>query len=140
MVLLLLQAIAFADPAPVFVDGGASVTAQGPSWLISESHFDQSLVQAKELQTVYVALDLCTEAATNGLAGCDKNLAIASASLATCHGRMVTDSAELGIAIARVAVLSEQNAELRRQRNRAIGVAVGAVGVSALVVGLSLGG
>lgn len=103
-----------------------------------ESYFDRCLIQGRELQIVYKALDACIEKGLGGLAVCDEVLVTAEEALLTCEGRMITDASELGAALAQAAVLTEQNADLRRQRNRAVGISIAAVAVTAAIGGLTL--
>jgi len=138
LIWVLLATLAAAEPRSRFVDTGLSATATEPSWLVPEPYFDTCLVQGRELQIVYNALDRCTDKAVGGLTACDKRLTVAGSALATCEQRMVADAIELGEARARLVVLSEQNADLRRQRNRATLLATGVIIASSVAAGLSL--
>jgi len=138
---LLAVTVAMADqPASTFVDVGQTVTATTPSWLVPEPYFDRCLANARALPRVTEALDECERAALAGLNPCQQRLEQSASALTMAHDRMVSDAMQLGDCTARVAVLEAGNVDLRRQRNRATAISVGAVAVAAVVVGAELAG
>ena len=139
MIWLLLIGAALADePASQFVGTGQTATATVPSWLVPEPYFDRCLANGRAVSRLTTALDRCEQEALAGLSPCAERLQKSADTLQKAHSRMVSDAMALGDCTATTAVLQTQNADLRRQRNRATAISVGAVAVAALVAGIEI--
>lgn len=124
ILLLLVVSVAAANPAPKYVEAGASVRAEVPSYLLPGPMFDSCLIAAE-------ARDRCLDES-------EKSLDEIRHSLQACQQQFDIDEDRIADLVGHVAGLEQTNARLRHQRNTALavtGTAAAAVILSFLLVG-----